>query len=175
MFHEQLHSLGILGREVDEILCTKPVNYCPFLTRLSIHIAEDVECTVEMLKILSATVKNNKLLALERLTLKDDGGQLTGQLSALFQTSWKKLTHFHLFACHLNMNDIQGLVMAARDSNRNLFPNLTSLALNSAFHPEALDCFFTQPWRRLSSFEVCIYGMESAKVLVQAVESGRIT
>ena len=115
-------------------------------------MAEDVECTVEMLKILSAAVKNNKLPALERLTLKDDGGQLTGQLSVLFQTFWTKLTHFHLSACHLNMNDIQGLVMAARDSNRNLFPKLTSLALNSALHPEALDCFFAQPLEEVKQF-----------------------
>ena len=31
LFHEQLHGLEILGREVDEISCTKPVNLLSFL------------------------------------------------------------------------------------------------------------------------------------------------
>ena len=84
------------------------------MARLSIHFAEDVECTVEMLSILSAAVKNNKLPALEGLTLKDDWDQLIGQLPVLFQTSWKKSIHLHLSACHLDMNDIQGLVMATK-------------------------------------------------------------
>ena len=147
---------------------------CQFLTHLSLTSSKlDIDDSV--FKALSKAVQEGKLPNLSHLSFARLKEVVKNKLHLLFQTPWSNLLQLDLSDCQLDENDVQIVLGATDPGQQNLFPVLSSLAIDLR-HFKNVDRgnLLTQQWTSLTTLDMSYSGSGNfqTSTLTGAVNNG---